>query len=136
MLTIVLGCAEEVPLPDVVPVLRVEGVSSTDVEEFNNAVTLTVYYEDGDGDLGVENPDESVIFVQDSRLDEPDEYHLQPLAPLDSEIPIQGTFDIRLNPLFLLGNGTEETVNLTIQIKDRAGNMSEPADAPPIRVRR
>jgi hypothetical protein len=130
------ACGEEVPLPDTVPVIQVMTLSETDVKEFENEIVMTISYEDGDGDLGEENPDTPVLFVKDSRLNEADEYHVKPLAPVDSEIPIQGTLEITLTPLFLLGNGNTETVNLSVRIRDRAGNLSEPADAPPITVRK
>ncbi|MEZ4687386.1 MAG: hypothetical protein R3B47_15345 [Bacteroidia bacterium] len=135
-LSVAFSCGEKVPLPDEIPFVRVENVSPTDVKEFDNEVTMVIYYTDGNGDLGEEDPDTPVLFVQDSRLVLPDEYHVQPLAPLGSEVPIQGTLEIKLNPIFLLGNGTEETVNLTVRIRDRAGNLSEAAQAPPIIVRR
>ncbi|MFK7969333.1 MAG: hypothetical protein AB8F95_03150 [Bacteroidia bacterium] len=130
------ACAEDVMLPESKPLLRVESISPDAISEFENEVTLILYYEDGDGDLGSEDPDEAVLYVQDSRLDQADEYHVQPLAPLDSNIPIQGTLAIKLNPFFLLGNGTEETISLTVSIRDRAGNLSEPVEAPSIKVSR
>lgn len=133
---LISSCGEGVPLPDVYPEVRVESISPTDVVEFDNEIVMTIFYSDGNGDLGEPNPDKPVLFIQDSRLEQPDEYHVQPLAPLDSEVPIQGTLTIALNPVFLLGNGNEETVNLSVRIRDRAGNLSEPADAPPITVRR
>lgn len=132
----VSSCGEKPEALSVIPQISVENIAPTQVSNFENAVVITLTYTDGDGDLGAENPDQAVLFVQDSRLNTPDTYHIQPLAPVGSEVPIQGTLQIKLNPFFILGNGTTETVQLQLTVKDRAGNTSEPVSTPNIVITR
>ena len=77
-----------------------------------------------------------MLSVQDSRLNEADEYHVPPIAPVGQEVPISGTLLIPLNRLFLLGNGQQEEVFFTVKMKDRAGNWSEEKVSPTITVNR
>ncbi|MEO0468734.1 MAG: hypothetical protein AAF206_03865 [Bacteroidota bacterium] len=126
-LSLLISCAEEPSIEPRVPEPQIEIVSitPTEVQEFNNEVVITISYTDFNGDLGTEDPDEQTLLVQDSRLDTPDGFHVPPIAPIGEEVPISGTLVIPLNPLFLLGNGDQETAFFTLKIKDRAGNWSE-----------
>jgi hypothetical protein len=125
------------PFFDVVPRIELLDVSATSFVEFSEQITLTLRYEDGDGDLG--NPDSEVnsIFVQDSRLSMPDEFYLQPLAPEDAlPLNITGTLNVLLAPTFLLGNGSSETLVYSVYLVDRAGNKSNVVQTPAITVTR
>jgi hypothetical protein len=132
---ILLGACQpdESPL-DLAPVLRVESISPTNPKQFEDTITMVIFYEDANGDLGSEDPDENVLSVKDSRLNIPDFYHVKPLAPIGTEVSIQGTFEVNLRTAFLLGNGDSEEITFTVQIKDRAGNYSEAVVSPTITV--
>lgn len=112
------------PAFDKIPSIRILSVSQDTLVQFQDSLVLKIEYEDGDGDLGIADPDVNSIFVQDSRLENPDEYYLPPLAPENAVLSITGTFDLILSRTFLLGNGTEETTKFTIHLFDRAGNQS------------
>ncbi|NQX91635.1 MAG: hypothetical protein HRT74_05840, partial [Flavobacteriales bacterium] len=107
-----------------VPEIELISVSHTTVESFNNDVSINIAYTDETGDLGYQDPDTYSLRVKDSRLSEFDWYHIPPLTPNQEELNISGTFSLQLNPLFLLGNGDQESTSLSIQLKDRAGNWS------------
>lgn len=109
-------------------------VSQDSILQFTEQLVLTFQYEDGDGDLGTSDPDVNAIFVQDSRLINPDEYYLPPLAPEDVSISITGTFQLELSPTFLLGNGSVETAEYSIYLFDRAGNQSNTVKTGPILI--
>lgn len=139
ILCLLSGCTKTNtdPVFDVVPRIELLHVSATSFVEFSEQITLTIRYEDGDGDLG--NPDSEVnsIFVQDSRLSMPDEFYLQPLAPEDAlPLNITGNLDLRLAPTFLLGNGSSETLIYSVYLVDRAGNKSNVVQTPTITVTR
>ncbi|HAW51866.1 MAG TPA: hypothetical protein DCX54_05985 [Flavobacteriales bacterium] len=106
------------------------------VENFKNSVTLTITYKDMNGDLGSENPDVYSLSVKDGRLDEEDWYHVPPLAPPGYEIPIQGSLQIVLNSMFILGNGDTEYASLTVKIRDRAGHWSNVIHTPSIVIKK
>jgi len=114
---------DELSFP-VQPQITLDSISQDTLIEFQDRLILHLSYQDGDGDLGNSNPDFNSIFIQDSRLENADEYYLPPLAPENSTISIQGTFDVELSSTFLLGNGTEEMTIFSLFLKDRAGNQS------------
>jgi hypothetical protein len=128
------ACKEDENPLDLRPVLRVESISPTRVKQFKDSITMVIFYEDANGDLGSEDPDENVLSVKDSRLDIADFYHVKPLAPIGTVVPIQGTLVVNLRTAFLLGNGDSEEITFTVQIQDRAGNYSEAVVSPPITV--
>lgn len=108
----------------VTPRIELVGVNTTTLVQFQDTLRLTLAYEDGDGDLGTSDPDVNLVTVRDDRLPEADTYYLPPLAPEGTTVSIQGEIILELPPLFLLGNGSQEAVMLTVTLTDRAGNMS------------
>lgn len=118
------------------PILDVESISPTDLKEFDEKITLVLFYRDEQGDLGDPDPDEHSLFIKDSRLPDSDTYHVQPITQVGEEVPVEGSLEIDLGRVFLLGNGTEETFFYTIQLKDREGNWSEAIQSPSITVRK
>ena len=112
---------EDSPVPPVVSILL---ISPDTIKQFQDSVIVILRYEDMNGDLGNPDADVGVVEIKDSRLAQPDWYHVQPLAPLDVNIKIEGTLRIKLNSVFLLGNGSIEPVRFAIRMKDRAGNFS------------
>ena len=127
------GCKKDEG-PDPFPVIRFISISDDVVESFTNAVRITIGYSDSDGDLGSPDPDENTVRVRDARLPDDDWYHLPPLTPDLLPLSIEGTFELQLNPLFILGNGLEEVTSFTIQVRDRAGNWSNQITTPQVRI--
>jgi hypothetical protein len=123
ILAILFSCKKDKKLPPE-PTIELVNVSPMNVLQFKDSVEVTIKYKDNNGDLGDVSPDTYSVMVKDSRLTKPDWYHIPPLAPTDVELKIEGQIKIRLNTLFLLGNGSEEFSTLTIKLKDRAGNWS------------
>lgn len=122
-LFLVSSCKKD-DLLDPVPFISIVDISPKSVVQFTDPVIITLEYEDQDGDLGFDSPDSMSVFVQDSRLAEPDLYHIPPLSPPDTTLHIRGQINVEISSPFLLGNGSSETVNFTVQLKDRAGNLS------------
>jgi hypothetical protein len=118
----------------VIPSISFVSISDNTVEQFNNSIRVTFDYEDWQGDLGETDPDNYSLRVKDSRLTGFDWYHIPPMTPDLQELHIKGTYLLELNPLFLMGNGTQESTTLTIQIRDRAGNWSNEITTPLIAV--
>jgi hypothetical protein len=116
------------------PVIELLSIGPGTVVEFEQAVSLRFSYADGNGDLGRLDPDDHSLWVKDSRLDAPDGYHIIPLGPPDTEVPIQGELVVELSPLFLIGNGAQEVMTYSFHIVDRAGNKSNELVSPPITI--
>ena len=109
-------------------------INATEVESSTTPLTVTLSYRDHQGDLGWSDPDVHALEVRDTRLDNPDTYHVPPLTPDGMELDIDGTFLVNLPPLFLLGNGGDEQTRLTFRITDRAGNASNEVESPLILI--
>ncbi len=109
---------------DPIPNIAIVNVAPMNVQEFQEIITIHLEYNDGDGDIGFEDPDVPSVFVKDSRLELYDEYQLFPLAPIGSNVPITGILEIDLKNLFVLGSGQSEQLTLDIYLVDRAGNVS------------
>lgn len=133
---LVFGCTKvaDEPFYNLTPRIELVEVTNETVVQFIDSIALTITYEDGDGDLGNVDPDINTIFVKDSRLDKADEYYLGPLAPAGESISINGSLNINLSPTFLLGNGTVETMVLSIYVIDRAGNQSNTIETEEITI--
>ena len=118
----------------VAPELGFVSINATEVESSTTPLTVTLSYRDHQGDLGWSDPDVHALEVRDTRLDNPDTYHVPPLTPDGMELDIDGTFLVNLPPLFLLGNGGDEQTRLTFRITDRAGNASNEVESPLILI--
>lgn len=116
------------------PVISLLTVGPTNMLQFKDSVIVTIAYKDNNGDIGDESPDEYSLRVKDSRLANPDWYHIQPLAPVGSELKFEGTIRVKINTLFILGNGSQELSNLSIKLKDRAGHWSNEITTPVITI--
>ncbi len=104
------------------------------VEEFTDTVTISFDYYDYNGDLGNPDPNVASLSVKDTRLQFEDLYHVQPLAPVGSSVPIQGRLSIRLNNLFILGNDSLENLQFEVMMQDQQGNWSELVESDTITV--
>ena len=108
----------------VVPEIELISVTPLDVVEFRDSIIIMIHYKDEDGDLGFFHPDTLSLRVQDSRLANPDYYHIPPLSPPGQGLTIDGQLRIKINNLFLLGNGSQEFTTLSLKLRDREGNWS------------
>lgn len=118
-----------------VPIIEFESISTTDVVEYQDTIIFTIFYEDGNGDIGTLDPDSSTIELVDNR-DSTNlifNYHLSPRAPEETEIAIQGTLDVVLPHSIILDddNASEETT-FSLRIKDEAGNWSNQVESPAV----
>jgi hypothetical protein len=93
--------------------------------EYQDVLTISIDYEDGDGDLGFADPDMNSIFIRDSRLTKYDGFYVGTIAPEGSSVPIQGTFNVEFPSLFLFGSGNAESATFYVFLRDRAGNVSD-----------
>jgi len=117
------SCKPEEPDP-VAPEIAILEVAPTIVGAFEHPIEVTLFYRDAQGDIGEADPDSASLRVRDSRLNADDWYHVPPLTPNQLELDIEGEFLVQIPPLFLLGNGEQETTTLSFQLFDRSGNPS------------
>jgi hypothetical protein len=124
-LLILIACKKEddITYPDI-PEIQLLGLSNDTIQQYEDVLTIRIFYKDGDGDIGFENPEEYALFVRDVRLQAFDGFYVGPLAPPDANVPIQGELSIEFPNLFLFGNGALEQTRFEIKMVDRAGNES------------
>ena len=106
------------------PVISLESLSDYSVVEYDNAIEVTINYEDHQGDIGTTDPDEHSLYVTDERFVELDGYHIDPLTPDQQSLHVRGSLRVSLRPLFIMGTDSTETTRLTFELRDRAGNVS------------
>lgn len=129
-----VACKKEEAETSTAPSIELISISASEVEEFQNAVTITFKYEDPEGDIGETDPDAYSLRVKDARLEDFDWYHVPPLTPEQQALHVRGTLSVQLNPLFLLGNGSSETTHFTLQLQDRDGNWSNQIQSPEVSI--
>lgn len=129
-----LSCKKKKETPSSPPVIEIESVTPLSVKQFKDSVIIKLKYSDKNGDLGDESADELSLQIKDSRLPNPDWQHVKPLAPIGSNVSIEGVLRIKISTMFLLGNGDSEVSNLTIKIKDQQGNWSNEVVSNPITI--
>lgn len=121
------GCKEETVTnvsKSVVPTIEFVSINQDTFRAFEDSVIIRIKYSDGDGNLGNIDADINSIFVRDNRLSKYDEYYLKPLAPPNSNIPISGSLNIQLPPLFHLTPNPVESTRFEVYLVDRADNKS------------
>lgn len=99
-------------------------ITPSNVKEYQEQITITISYKDGDGDLGENTPDVKNLFVTDSRNNVTYKYRISQLAPSGDPVAIQGGIPIILKNTALSTGSSSESVSFSIYVKDRAGNQS------------
>ena len=118
------------------PAIEFVSLSPKTTSEFSSNINLVISYQDGDGDIGTNDPDEYTLLIKDARLPAADELHIQPLTPPDQPIQIEGELNINLSGLFVLGTDSTETTTFSIKLRDRAGNWSNEVTTSSITVKK
>ncbi|MEN9521749.1 MAG: hypothetical protein RL065_126 [Bacteroidota bacterium] len=108
------------------PEIEFISAAPTTVKQFSDSIKFTLKFTDGDGNVGDISADSLSLFVIDNRNSSlVERYHIPPVAPLNSNIVVQGQFSVVLkNTILLNTNSTSETTNFSFKLKDRAGNFS------------
>ncbi len=118
------------------PVIGVLSITPDSLIQFQDSAFVTIQYEDINGDIGSIDPDVNDLEIKDSRLSTADLFHIQPLSPDGKELFIRGQIKVKLNSLFLLGNGDYESVNFTIRLRDQKGDWSTSVTTDAIVIKR
>jgi hypothetical protein len=129
-----LACSKDLAPISSIPQITFLSINQESFVSFKDSVIIQLAYEDGDGDLGFEAADSLSLFVKDQRLPKADAYYIQALAPPGKKLSISGTLRVVLPPLFLLNSPNEEGTQLEIQVRDRAGNLSNLVRTPLLRI--
>ena len=132
------GCKKEnndpLPVIGATPSLEISSLSPNSIKQFDD-IEFTIFYQDGDGDLGDESADIKSLIITDNRFPLDHEYHIPPLGPTGDPLVIQGNFNITLKGVILKDqNNSAETATFTVKVKDRAGNWSTPVTSASVTI--
>ncbi len=123
IMSLATGCAKDEPISAVPEILFVSATPQS-LTAYEDSLTVTISYRDGDGDLGENNTDEHNLFMEDSRNGVVYGFRVRQLAPDEANITIQGNLNIAVPNVPIIGSGNTETFNYTVHVMDRAGNES------------
>jgi hypothetical protein len=119
-----LSCSKDENDFPVEPVINVLGISPANALEYSDKVTITIHYEDGDGDLGENKEGVTNCFVTDNRIGITYQYRIKQLAPTGSSIHITGNLNIDFGGQAITDNSASQAASFTVRIVDRAGHSS------------
>lgn len=105
-----------------------------EIVEFQENIYVKVFYQHPQGYLGFYDPDYLSLEVKDSRLSQPDYYHVIPITPPNNSLSITGELLVEIDSPFIFGNGLIELVNFTIRIQDQNLVWSNAITTPNISV--
>jgi hypothetical protein len=129
------GCAKDEPI-SVVPEIAFVSATPQTITAYEDSLTVTISYRDGDGDLGENNTDDHNLFMEDSRNGVIYGFRVRQLAPNDANITIEGNLNIAVPNVPIIGSGNTESFTYTIHAVDRAGNESNRVTTSVITVNR
>lgn len=104
------------------------------INEFQENIFVKIEYCHPQGYVGFFNPDSLSLEIRDSRLSNPDFYHLIPVNPPNQTLSVTGEILIEIDAPFIFGNGNSETLKYTIRIRDKEQNWSNLVSTPLITV--
>lgn len=130
----IISCKKEEDSYSDTPSIEFVSISPSTVKEFEDEVMVTIKYQDGNGDLGENDPDVKNLFITDSRNNVIYTFRIQQLAPNDANIIIEGELDVKLSTLSVVGSASSESATFSIYVQDRAGNKSNVVTSTPITV--
>ena len=131
-LLLTFSCQKEEVEPEFKITLK--NTTPINLQEFQENVMVTIEYQHPKGFMGFSDPDYLSLEIHDSRLTNPDFYHLQPLSPPNQTISIQGKINIEIDSPFRFGNGNSETLTYSLRIQDNNKKWSNTITTPIITV--
>ncbi|MBK9271270.1 MAG: hypothetical protein IPM48_06705 [Saprospiraceae bacterium] len=135
---VLMSCHENADEPafSIIPEIRFVGLSHDSIVEYKDVLTIHFKYQDGDGDLGFEEPESYAIFIRDARLSNFDGFYMGPVAPPGALIAVQGQLKVEFPSLFVFGNGKFERTKYFIYMVDRAGHKSNELTTPDVIIKK
>jgi hypothetical protein len=118
------SCQKDPPAISTTPSITFVSVTPMSVTEFKDNITFTISYQDGDGDLGQNDPNVYNLFLTDNRINITYPYRIQQLAPDNANIAIEGNLSIILPNAGITDGSASQSATYSIYVVDRAGHQS------------
>ena len=107
-----------------IPSIEFVSITPSSAIEYQDKITITISYKDGDGDLGENSPDVKNLFLTDTRNNVTYQYRISQLAPSSPAIAVQGILTIELKNTAITNGTASQAVSFSLYLKDRSGNVS------------
>ncbi len=117
------SCEKQEIISDI-PSIELIETSPINVVELVEPIYFKIFYRDGNGDLGENDPDVYNLILRDPRIDIKYEYRISELVPNSASVPISRILVLSIPNAFITDGSAQQTVNFEIYVKDRAGNKS------------
>lgn len=112
-----------------VPSIQFVSVTPETATQFSDSLTFVIGYEDGNGDLGSNDPDVKNLFLTDSRNNVTYQFRIKELSPANSDIAIKGNLSVVLDNVGLTNGTAAETATFSLYVVDRVGNQSNTVES-------
>jgi len=125
-----LGACLDKPNYSVIPAITLDSVSATDITPNKDSIKFYISFTDGDGDIGSET--DSNLFITDSRTGTAAGNKIPSITPDGRIKEISGQIVFTLSEIDSIPDGQRDSIYYfyTIQIADRAGNLSNEVVTP------
>jgi hypothetical protein len=130
------GCRKDDIKFSIEPVISFVSISPASAMQYTDPVTITIHYEDGDGDLGENKDGVKNCFVTDNRVGVTYQFRIRQLAPLNANIPISGNLNIELGGQVMTDSSASQQASFTLHVADRAGHVSNDVTTSVITIHR
>lgn len=128
------SCQKDPPVISIIPSITFVSVTPTNVTQFKDSITFTISYQDGDGDLGQNDPNVYNLFLTDNRINITYPYRIKQLAPDNANIAIEGNLNIVLPNAGITDGSASQIATYSMYIVDRAGHQSNTVTSPSITI--
>lgn len=122
-----VACKKEEPPFSEVPRIEIRSISPDTVKAFADSIVVELFYEDGDGDLGENNPFAQNLFLVDQRNQLKYGFRISKIA-YEASPAIRGTMLVVLPYTNLVNNAGPEQLSFKVNVVDRSGNYSNTAN--------
>lgn len=134
LLLFVVSCQpDDAPISNV-PSIDLEQAGPAVIKENVDSIYFVIYYKDGDGDLGSNDPKVKNLFVEDTRIGLIYKYRIQDLVPGGGAVGIQGELHFSIPNTVITGGGNQEEVTYSVWLIDAAGHESNRLSVGPFMV--
>lgn len=124
LFVLLYSCKKDEVKFDATPSIEFVSISPTSAAQYNDPVTISIRYKDGDGDLGSNVATAENCFITDNRIGIVYKYRIQQLAPDNASIAIQGTLNIPIGGQIITDSSAAQSASYSLYITDRAGHKS------------
>lgn len=131
--SVLWSCSKDIEL-STTPEIELVSAGPSSVVELQDSIRFVIRYEDGDGDLGENDPDAKNFYLRDERINLVYEFRIRELVPDQASVPITGTLRLTLPNTVITDGSQSQQVVYSIWIKDRAGHQSNTVTTDPITV--